>query len=140
MESEFSSLFHQINYEIEAFIQKNYLVNCSVKERFLSWWLSFARFSNERPFDLIYMDELTSSHLYPKMGKEASTSYYMERRAIYQKGIEEGLIQNINLSWINQFVRSAITNVIKVNIAQGGKTEDEQLIWMVEACWNGIKV
>jgi hypothetical protein len=86
------------------------------------------------------MDEITNSHLYSKMGQQPSTAYYFETRNILKQGMEEGLIKEADPSWINQFVRSALTNVVKINLANGKKVPESQIDWMVEACWNAIKV
>jgi len=139
MEPEFGPLFDQINYSTAAHIDSVFNAHGSVKEKFTSWWIGFARYSNEKPFDLIYMDQLATSHLYPLFGSQPSTSFYKKIGQIVKEGQDLGLIKKVEISQINQFVRCALIGVIKTNISTGKKTSEEQIVWMVETCWDGIK-
>lgn len=131
--------FDQINFEIAAFIADRYAQSASVEERFKSWWKSFASFCVQRPLDMIFMDQVTSNHLYPQIGNIPSQQFYSETRRILQNGIELGLVKNAPLSLINQFVRVSITNVIKINVAAGKTLDEDQIDWLINACWDGIK-
>lgn len=131
--------FDQINQEIAAFIADRYPANESIETRFKSWWTGFASFCVQRPLDMIFMDQVTSNHLYPQIGNIPSQAFYGETRKIIMEGQESGLIKETNPSLINQFVRVAITNVVKINVAAGKTLEPEQISWIVEACWDGIK-
>lgn len=140
MEPEFGPLFDQINYRMASYIQGRYNSAAPVKERFITWWESFTTHANSSPFDLIYMEQIASSHLYPDMGKQASTGFYTETRAILQKGQEEGLVKEADLGLINQFVRGSITSILKTNISVGKTLSAEQIRHIVRFCWDGIRV
>jgi hypothetical protein len=66
-------------------------------------------------------------------------AFYSETRRILIKAQEEGLVKPQNISLMNQFVRVAITNVVKINIAGGKNLSEEEIRWVVDACWDGIK-
>ena len=139
MDSEFDEMFDQINYGIAAFIDEKYNPEDSVKDRFYSWWIAFATYANNKPFDFTYMDQLATSHLYPKIGLQASTAFYSESRKIVETGQNEGVIKDENISNIIQFIRCAISSVIKTHISTGKSMSDTHIFWIVETCWNGIK-
>ncbi len=113
METEFDAMFDQINHSIADYIQENYNPEASVKDRFFCWWISFAIHCIERPFDLTFMEQLATSHLYPKFVLQPSTAFYAETRLIIQKGQAEGIIREGNISQINQFIRCAISSFYK---------------------------
>jgi hypothetical protein len=138
MEHEFGAQFDQINYAITDFIASRYNPEAPVKERFISWWYAFGLYSSKHPMDLIFMEQLTSTHLYPFIGLQESTAYYEECKRIIKAGQDEGLIKPTQISLINQFVRCSITALIKLNIASGKTLTEEQLLWVVESCWDGI--
>ena len=139
MEAEFGPMFNQINESLTTFIDEQYNPETSVKDRFFTWWTLFATFAITRPFDFSYMEQMATSHLYQKFGEQASTAYYAETRAIISKGQEEGSIIEGSISHINQFVRCAITSVIKTHISSGNLMSDGHINWMIQICWNGIK-
>jgi len=138
-EAEFSENFDQINYEMEAHVNDRYTQTEGVEIRFKTWWIAFTHFIVARPFDLLYMDQVTSTHLYPKVGSQPSMAFYGETRNILKAGQDEGIIKMENISLINQFVRTSVTNVVKINIAAGKTLTDSQINWLVDACWDGIK-
>jgi hypothetical protein len=136
---EIGPQFDQINHEMAAFIAERYPTKGSIESRFKSWWLGFATFCVQRPLDMIFMDQVTSNHLYPQIGSIPSQAFYGETRKIIMEGQESGLIKATNPSLINQFVRVAITNVVKINVAAGKSLESSQIEWIVDACWDGIR-
>ena len=83
-EAEFSENFDQINYEMEAHVNDRYTQTEGVEIRFKTWWIAFTHFIVARPFDLLYMDQVTSTHLYPKVGSQPSMAFYGETRNIFQ--------------------------------------------------------
>lgn len=135
---EFGPLFDQINFDLAAFIHTVYNPQAALKERFLTWWGAFATFGNDRHLDLIYMEQLTTSHLYPKVGLQKSTAFYQEAKQIMKEGQELGLIQNKPISLLNQFVRGSITYMIKINTAAGRQLTADEIDWVVSACWEGV--
>lgn len=135
---EFGPLFEQINHDLAAFIQSTYNPSAPLKERFLTWWGAFATFGNDRYLDLIYMEQLTTSHLYLKVGLQKSSAFYQEAKQIMKEGQELGLIQPQSISLLNQFVRGSITYMIKINTAAGRQLTAEEIKWLVSACWEGI--
>lgn len=139
MEPEFGPQFDQINYRMASFIHSRYNPDAAVKERFIAWWESFTTHASRNPFDLIYMEQIAASHLYPDMGKQASTGFYLETRAILKKGQEQGLIKVADMGLINQFVRGSITSIIKTNISVGKTLSEEQIQSIVGFCWDGIR-
>lgn len=138
-DQEFDQNFDQINYDMRDFVAARYLENASPEIRFKSWWTAFGTFCTLRPLDILYMDQLTSTHLYPKVGAQPSMAFYMEARRILMKGQEEGVVKPQSISLMNQFVRVAVTNVVKINIAGGKTLTEDEIKWVVDACWDGIK-
>jgi hypothetical protein len=135
---EFGPHFDQINFEVTDFISGRYNPEAPVKERFLTWWGAYAEFVNARPFDLIFMEQLTNSHLYKWAGQQKSSSYYHESRRILEEAQKQGLIKMEPLSLLNQFVRGAIINVIRFNFPIGKTLSPYELEWLVQSCWDGI--
>ncbi|HPI10852.1 MAG TPA: hypothetical protein PLK63_07425 [Catalimonadaceae bacterium] len=136
---DFGPNFDQINYDMRDFVAGQYQENAPSEIRFKTWWTAFGTFCTQRPLDMLYMDQLTSTHMYPQVGSQPSMSFYMETRRILIKAQEEGLVKQQNISLMNQFVRVAVTNVVKINIAGGKTLTDEEIRWVVDACWDGIK-
>ena len=136
---EFGSQFDQINQDMASFIASRYKKSADIETRFKIWWLSFATFCVERPFDMIYMDQVSTTHLYPKIGTLPSTAFYAETRAIIKEGQESGKIKLNEISLINQFVRLSLTNVIKTNLSAGKTLNQDQVLWIIDACWDGIR-
>lgn len=139
-EPQFGPQFDQINYGTGAFIEKVYRSDGTVKERFVSWWGAFAAYASEHPFDMIYMEEVATSNLYPLMGKQASGRFYDETRNIIADGQKEGIIKQLPASLINQFVRTSLINCIKVNMISGKPLSGETIQSLVFCCWDGIAV
>ena len=139
METEFDAMFDQINFSLARFIEDRYNPEAAVKERFITWWTSFATHCIKRPFDFSYMDQLATSHLYHKFGEQPSTAFYGETRSIIMQGQADGIIKEGNISQIIQFIRCAITAVIKTHISSGKTLSTEHINWMIQTCWDGIK-
>lgn len=138
-EPNFGPQFDQINFGTADFIHATYNPDSPIEERFISWWGRFAHYANHHPFDLMYMEQMANSHLYPLFGEQESTRFYGETRRIIKDGQEQGLIKDLEPSFINQFVRNALMNVIKVNIIVGKGLTDEQVETLVRCCWDGIR-
>jgi hypothetical protein len=137
-ESDFSENFEQINFDRETHINLHYNKTESIEKRFKTWWTCFATFIVDHPFDMLDMDQLTTTHLYKIIGNQPSMAFYSETKNILMMGQEEGLFKLENISLINQFVRVAITNVVKTNIAAGKTPTKAQIDWVVNACWDGV--
>ena len=137
---EFGPHFEQINNEVTVFISERYNPEAAVKERFLTWWGAYAEFVNASPFDLIFMEQLTNSHLYKWVGQQKSSAYYQESRRILEQGQKEVLIKMEPLTLLNQFVRGAIINVIRFNFPIGKTLSPYELEWVVQSCWDGISI
>ncbi|HRH34361.1 MAG TPA: hypothetical protein PKY12_04850 [Catalimonadaceae bacterium] len=138
-EPNFGPQFDQINYGTADFIHSNYDPTSSVEERFITWWEGFALYANHHPFDLLYMEQMANSHLYPMFGEQESTRFYAETRNIIRDGKEQGLIKDLEPAFLNQFVRNAIVNVIKTNIIVGKGLTDDQVKTLVKCAWDGIR-
>lgn len=138
-EPEFEPLFHQINYKAGQYIASHYNPDVPVKERFITWWISFATNANDNPFDVVYMEQIATSHLYPYMGTQTSTAFFKESRVILAQGQAEGLIKNLDISFLNQFIRATVTSMIKTHISIGKTLTKEQIETMITICWDGIK-
>lgn len=139
-EPRFGPQFDQINYDMGHFIASRYSASKPVAERFLTWWNAFALYAHDHPFDLVYMEEIATSHLYPFIGQQASSAFYVETRNILRDGQEAGEIKKLDPGLINQFTRCSIINVIKANMTSGKTLSREQLSALVQCCWDGIRV
>lgn len=139
-EPQFEPQFDQINYGTGAYISNVYNPSASVKERFITWWGAFAAYASEHPFDMIYMEEVATSNLYPLMGQQPSGRFYDETRNIIADGQREGIIKPMPASLINQFVRTSLINCIKVNMISGNPLSADAIESLVYCCWDGISV
>lgn len=140
MEPQFGPQFDQINLSTAEFIDSHYNPHAGVKERFFTWWSCFAEYANHNPFDLMYMEQLANSNLYAQFGQQESTRFYSETRNIIRDGQELGIIKDLPPSLINQFVRNALVNVIKINVISGKPLDRAQIETLVLCCWDGISV
>jgi len=52
MKPEFEPLFDQINRSTPAYIESVFNSDGAVKEKFTSWWIGFAKYSNENHLTL----------------------------------------------------------------------------------------
>ena len=132
--------FITINLENAAYIRERYQAEGKPEIRFKSWWLAFANFFMNRPFDLIYMDQISNSELYEIVGQDPSSAFYSETRKILEDGQKEGTIKPLELSLLNQFVRNAILNVMKLNISKGVSLSQAQIENLVTMCWDAVSV
>jgi hypothetical protein len=132
--------FITINLENAAYIRERYQANGNPEIRFKTWWMAFAGFYNERPFDLIYMDQISNSELYEIVGRDPSSAFYSETRKILEDGQREGVIKPLELSLLNQFVRNAIVNVMKLNVSKGISLSQPQIDNLVSMCWDAVSI
>jgi hypothetical protein len=132
--------YQTINLETRAYVMARYQPDSPVKERFFSWWGVFAEFFNQRPFDLIYMDQLTVTPLYTTVGSDETAQYYQESRSIITDGQEQGLIKDGDISLLNQFVRIALVNLIKLHHSKGKNLDKGELKAILNLCWDGLAI
>jgi len=118
-----------------SYFLKAHNINSSVKQQFISAWLRLIDFSIANPLETRFLQVYSHSpKICDEVAKEVEKLIYPLIK-IYEKGIEEGIIKNLNTFQLVIFTYGAITNSINFNTKITNQCKND----LVLMAWDAIK-
>jgi AcrR family transcriptional regulator len=109
------------------------------RARFFVGWINFCRFLILNKYTLTFIEQYNSSP-YSKDNDESGNPFKERFNSFFQRGMDEGVIKNMEYNLIAAIVFGCIITTAKFHIQGRHEYTDSDLCKIANVIWDGIKV
>jgi len=130
-----NTLYLEIKTDLFGHVLKTHKTNNSVKQQFVSAWLSFIDYAIENPLETGFLQMFSHSPKISKQVTEQVEKLIYPLLEVYEKGKKEGIIKDQDTLQLVIFTNGAINSSVGYNPEITNKKK-KQLVLMA---WDAIK-
>ncbi len=134
-----NAIYLHIKHTELKLINKDIDLSASLKARFFHYYTSFINFYLKYPDSFAFMDQYQNSPVITSCTKDAGKEDFMPIVALIQKGQDEGIIKQMEMDALLQFLSGTITTYVRWTIGMSSKKQTAHLEQQMRLVWDAIK-
>ena len=135
-----NEIFSETKQEMGSYIFQSIEKTLSEKEELQRYWERAIDFGLKNQEKFFFVEQFSNSPLLAKQNKEMLEKIFERLFLIFFKGINDGVLKNIDVLILHQIVYFNIIGIIKFYAESPRKLTPKVKAQLFECCWDSIKI